>query len=484
MVQTSLQRSFAQVHLLILLTAFNSVQLLTAQNRSPPIHNVIDVSESTVSGTILADLKHLIASHESINSSQTAINNSQIHFEMLDMSVNPSTKYSLHQRPKLTQFVTLDSNQGFIYLNTPIDREQLCPQLLDSDQPCVINVLLVAYTKFITADTINDLKSDTSMIYFDLSLNIIDINDNAPFFKRPKSINKPFHLISIKEEGPIGIFISLPHATDLDSRNHSITRYDLHPTKTAQDVREHFEVVNVIGANVNCDNVKPSDILVFNGSNDSNLLAAGQLSPIPCLRIAQRIDREVKDKYVFLLVAYDAGQKHGEISVHVTVTDINDHAPQWPNAIHIFDSSDQMHLIEAETHSTEANAQYVIPVKECTGQRKLVQLSATDLDAVESGFGKVTYSLSEMTKNVAHFQARIFISRDHIYLTELGLRGMSQANITIIVNAEDGAGKRNEAWFFLMIEDCNDHAPLILVSMQAATQKVLIHVKHIISFWN
>nr|CAH8848093.1 unnamed protein product [Trichobilharzia regenti] len=116
-----------------------------------------------------------------------------------------------------------------------------------------------------------------------------------------------------------------------------------------------------------------------------------------------------------------------------------------------------------ETGQGRMIVKYSFQVPECINQRQLLRLNANDMDEADSEFGRVSYHLSDQTQNFEQLRQRLFISGEYIYLTDLGLKDLNQANLTLIVTATDGAGRSSDAWIHLLVQDCNDHKPMIIM---------------------
>ncbi|KAF6772093.1 hypothetical protein AHF37_09336 [Paragonimus kellicotti] len=408
-------------------------------------------------------------------------------FELLDISTNLLSSLGSQQRANFMGVVHLEPVYGIIRFTAPIDRERLCPELQGTSQPCNINLIVVAHRMSHQIQQATEhppqFGSLIGMVYIDLTVTVLDINDHAPYFPKLSTTDGAVRVIMISEECKLGTLISLPMATDADSIEHGVRSYLFHPLSTPLEVLEHFQIVLIPGLGTQCEHLdqKALDHATMSGKptddhdthSGTNKKIAEQITP--CLQVIHRIDRERIDRFSFRLIALDSGDNRGEVVIRLIVRDINDHAPTWLKTLTVFDSSGKSSLIEA-VHL--ADSQYVTPdnrttertryefgVKECTTQRKLVQLKAIDLDDPETENGKVMYQIIEQSADIEKIRRRFFISRENVYITELGLRGLRHGNLSLLIAANDGAGAVSEAEIVLHIEDCNDHRPMILAKV-------------------
>uniref|UniRef100_A0AAY5EJZ1 Cadherin domain-containing protein n=1 Tax=Electrophorus electricus TaxID=8005 RepID=A0AAY5EJZ1_ELEEL len=166
-------------------------------------------------------------------------------------------------------FFQANQNNGVLYVQKKIDREELC----DETSACLINLKIAVE---------NPLE-----IHY-IVVEITDINDNVPtFFETHQHFE-------IAEHTPIGTSFQLHAARDQDTTSNSIRYYKLSPN-------ENFET-----------DTKNSD-------DDK----------IPFLVLKKALDREQTEDYRLHLTAVDGGNpaKTGSLNITVKVLDINDNRP-------------------------------------------------------------------------------------------------------------------------------------------------------------
>ncbi|GCB72092.1 hypothetical protein scyTo_0001822 [Scyliorhinus torazame] len=210
------------------------------------------------------------------------------------------------------QHFDLNLNNGELLLKEYIDREELC----GSSTTCVINLETVIENPF---------------SLYDVEVEILDVNDNAPAF--PK---KQFRF-EISEAASPGTRYALQRAHDPDVGTNSLQSYQL-------DANEYF-ALNVESRNGNED----MPVLVLNGS----------------------LDREKTSSHRLVLIAKDGGvpERSGSAQIIISVKDANDNTPVFSRPV------------------------YTISLLEDAPKGALViKLNATDLD--DGLNGEILYSFS------------------------------------------------------------------------------------------
>nr|XP_014350992.1 PREDICTED: protocadherin-10-like [Latimeria chalumnae] len=167
-------------------------------------------------------------------------------------------------------YVQVNLENGILFVNERIDREQLCLQKLK----CVLNVEFVIENPF--------------EIYY-AEIEILDINDNSPIF------SKQDIQLSIVESSAVGARFRLESAQDLDTGSNSLATFTL-------SANEKFTL---------------------------EIEYRGGRSKIPILVLEMPLDREQQPIYHLSLTALDGGlpERSGTLQITVTVADSNDNAP-------------------------------------------------------------------------------------------------------------------------------------------------------------
>ncbi|KAL3973028.1 putative protein kinase C theta type [Sarotherodon galilaeus] len=211
------------------------------------------------------------------------------------------------------QYCGINQRSGEFFVAERIDREEHC-----GERPsCVL--------KF-------DLLLENPLELHRLSLQVQDINDNAPIF--PKDIIK----LEIRESAAKGARYRINRAHDADIGQNSVQNYILQ-----QNV--HF---------------------VFSIQTTSSGSKYGELV------LDKELDREEQQEMKLLLTAVDGGspRKSGTVVIHVIVLDANDNAPVFTEAVY--------------TASIPENSPLKTPV---------IRINASDAD--EGVNGEVTYEFSQ-----------------------------------------------------------------------------------------
>ncbi|XP_029113085.1 protocadherin alpha-8-like isoform X4 [Scleropages formosus] len=210
------------------------------------------------------------------------------------------------------RYFGVNLKSGVLFVNERIDREDLCPNLAK----CSLNLEAV-------------LNRPMSIQRIDV--NIIDINDNEPFFLEIS------HVINITEYAFPGERFPLPVAIDTDMGSNTVKSYKLSPN-------EHFSL---------------------------DMQSGGEQSVSAELVLHKALDREKQPVIHLLLTAFDGGKppRSGTLQVIVCVIDVNDNTPVFSKSLYKVNVSE----------NTPAGA-------------KILTLNATDLD--EGVNGEIVYSFA------------------------------------------------------------------------------------------
>ncbi|XP_032929367.1 protocadherin gamma-A10-like [Catharus ustulatus] len=174
-----------------------------------------------------------------------------------------------------TQYFSLHEKTGHLVTAQRIDREQLCERV----QQCVLRCELIV---------------EGEMKFYEIEVEITDINDNAPTFRE---VQKE---LRVSEMTAPGARFPLREAQDTDSGRNSLQRYELSGD-------EHFSLAVQAGP-----------------GGDQR----------PELVLAKALDREEAAFHELVLRASDGGDpaRTGTARIRVTVVDANDNAPVFSQA--------------------------------------------------------------------------------------------------------------------------------------------------------
>ncbi|XP_073710576.1 protocadherin alpha-8 isoform X26 [Misgurnus anguillicaudatus] len=163
----------------------------------------------------------------------------------------------------------VNQNNGVLYVNGKIDREELC----DGNGACLINLKMV-------------VEEPLEIHYVGVEIN--DVNDNTPTFSEEEQ-----HF-EIAEHTPTGTRFQIQAARDADTKANNVRTYKL-------SQNEHFEV-----------ETKDRDE-----------------EKIPLLILKKALDRESTAQHILILTAIDGGNppRSGTLNIIVTVLDANDNRP-------------------------------------------------------------------------------------------------------------------------------------------------------------
>uniref|UniRef100_A0A8C5D735 Cadherin domain-containing protein n=1 Tax=Gadus morhua TaxID=8049 RepID=A0A8C5D735_GADMO len=233
----------------------------------------------------------------------------------LDVSKLSARKARIDAEGNNKRYCDINLADGDLIVADRIDREALCAKRAS----CMLR---------------QELVLENPLELHRISLNIIDINDNAPQFKKD-TIN-----IEIRESADKGNRFRLDEAHDADIGQNAVQSYVLQPNSN----------------------------FILNIQTTSSGIKYGELV------LDKELDREEQKEMQLLLTALDGGspQRSGIITIDVTVLDANDNAPVFNQAVY------------------EASLPENSPLK-----THVITVSATDAD--EGVNGEVTYEFSQIS---------------------------------------------------------------------------------------
>ncbi|KAM4621722.1 protocadherin beta-16-like [Polymixia lowei] len=176
-----------------------------------------------------------------------------------------------------TEYIELNKERGVLLIKERIDREALCGDMT----PCALHFQVIM---------------EDPMEFYSITVEIIDINDNAPAFEK-NEIN-----FKISESAVIGGKFVLERAMDLDVGTNGLQNYLLKPS-------DHF----VLKLHSQADGTKNVEMV-----------------------LQKPLDREKYEHISLVLTAVDGGdpQMSGTMQILITVLDTNDNAPVFTQPIY------------------------------------------------------------------------------------------------------------------------------------------------------
>ncbi len=175
------------------------------------------------------------------------------------------------------EYIELNKERGVLLIKERIDRETLCGQTT----PCALHFQIIL---------------ENPMEFYSVNVEVLDINDNAPFFEKNEITFR------ISETASIGTKFTIEPARDLDVGINGLQTYTLKPT---DNFALKFKSQSLGGQNVEMILQKP-------------------------------LDREKQEHMSLTLTAIDGGdpQMSGNIQINIIVLDVNDNAPVFTQSVY------------------------------------------------------------------------------------------------------------------------------------------------------
>ncbi|XP_057184474.1 protocadherin beta-14-like, partial [Triplophysa rosa] len=273
------------------------------------------------------------------------------------------------------EYIELNKDKGVLLIKERIDREALCGQTT----PCALHLQIIF---------------DNPMELFRVTIEITDINDNSPIFKRNE------RRFDISESAVVGSKFMLEKAIDADIGANGLQSYFLQPT-------DHFN-------------------LKLHGQSDGSKKVE--------MILQKPLDREKQENMSLVLTAMDGGDppKSGTVQIHITVIDANDNAPVFTKP---------MYRAIISENSEEG--------------KSVISVSASDSD--KGANGEVGYLIAN-SDGVSDF----FQIDENGLVTLVGkLDFETSKHYQIDIEAVDNGGLSDSSKIIIDVIDVNDNAPVI-----------------------
>jgi len=301
--------------------------------------------------------------------------------------------------------VDIGHTDGVLVTTGNIDRESMtsCRQQVDCDVTIDVTVQPVTYFRIIK-----------------IIVSVEDANDNSPQFDSESS----HAVLSVSESASVGASFLLPSATDADSPQFGVRRYQLMTSYKQFGLR-----------------VTPK----LDGFLDVRLV------------LRRRLDRETADVFHLQLAAFDGGQPalHDVVNVTVRVLDSNDNEP-------VFERSRYKLRLPED-----------LPVN-----TRILTVRATDADLTAND--RLIYGFTSRTRHQLGHVFTVNNQTGDVYVIAQ-LDRETTPEYHLIVTAEDAAPGTPEAHtvdvtVHVIVDDVNDHAPHIVFNTLSATDTAIAHV--------
>ncbi|XP_061581334.1 protocadherin gamma-A5-like isoform X30 [Cololabis saira] len=252
------------------------------------------------------------------------------------------------------EYVELNREKGVLLVKERIDREVLCTET----ELCALHFQILL---------------ENPMEFYTVTVEITDINDNAPSFEKSEIIFK------ISESAIAGSKFSLEKAVDLDVGINGVQRYELKP-------KDNFA------------------LKLHNNANGNKNVEMVLQKPL---------DREKQGQISLVLTAVDGGepQMSGTMMIVITVLDANDNAPVFTQQIYkttVIENSPKGTVVATVTASDAdegSNSQITYSITTTLGNvRKMFEINSVNGDVTL--IGNIDYEKSK------HYQINIGATDD------------------------------------------------------------------------
>lgn len=290
------------------------------------------------------------------------------------------------------QLFRVSKKTGKLYTTQILDAESLCTRNAECFKMVDVAVR----------------KAESFMKIMDIKVTIKDVNEYQPEFPNQRVD------IQFSENDKKGTKISIPNAIDRDVgvQNSEIT-YQLKK------------------------NIKPFTLSVSKNVDGTSKLA---------IKLEDDLDREVKDSYVVQVIARDGGSpsKQSVLDVHVSVTDVNDNTPVFPQKV------------------------YNVSIKNIIDGTPVAILSARDLDSGKNG--RISYHFTSQTSDVAKSLFKLNEATGEIFLRKILSTGQ-KLTYKLYVEATDGGNPALSSIAMVLVNVINEknNAPTIDVNFVSAS---------------
>ncbi|KAM9795692.1 protocadherin beta-16-like [Neosynchiropus ocellatus] len=281
------------------------------------------------------------------------------------------------------KYLDVNKETGELFIVEKIDREHICNT---KSSTCYLKLEVIL---------------ENPVRIFNIEIEILDINDNAPHFRR-----EIIHL-DMSESTPRGERFSLSNAVDPDVGSNTVKTYQL-------SENEHFKIEVQTGRD---------------GSKFAELI------------LMKTLDREQQAGHNLILTAVDGGTpaRSGTASIIVQVLDTNDNAPTFDKSVYNINMMENSPLGSLVIH-----------------------LKATDLD--EGSNSELTYSYSLYTPEKTQKTFNLNPSTGEITVKEmLNYEDFRIYDMEVIATDRGVSSLSGQCTIKILIEDMNDNHPEISI---------------------
>ncbi|KAK5602879.1 hypothetical protein CRENBAI_021532 [Crenichthys baileyi] len=327
------------------------------------------------------------------------------------------------------EYVELNTERGVLLVKERMDREALC----GDTSPCALHFQIVL---------------ENPMEFYSVTVEIIDINDNAPTFEKAEI------KFIISESVAVGAKFDLERAADLDVGMNTVQTYVLKPSAVDGGEPQMSGTMQILITVLDANDNAPvftqpiyKAAVTENSAKGTVVTAVSASDADQGLNVTEsELDRERASEYNITVTCSDEGVPSLSSSVTLTlqISDVNDNAPVFER------SSYEAYIVENNTPGLS-----------------IFTVKATDADWNQNA--RVSYILEDSSVNGVPVSSYVSVSADSGVIHAVRSFDYEQIkDFQFRIKAQDGGSPplSSNVTVKILIQDQNDNPPQVLYPVQ------------------